>query len=125
MLAGARGGCCGQLSDGRGRVEPASGVSPGGAKDQDDSLVQGPTPGVTAGVGGPGGAAVVGASLAELAEGDGVAAGFSEGMTAEAEHVSVRPEPRIVSDAAELPRGGDHRPVVGRAAQLADVGFAA
>src|SRR5690348_16779653 len=74
VLTGARGGCCGQLSDGRGRVEIDSAVGPGGAEDQDDGLVQGPVPGVAAGVGGPGGAAVFGAFGAQVAEGDRVAA---------------------------------------------------
>ena len=55
-----------------------AGVGPGGAEDQDDGLVQGTVPGVAARGGGPGGAAVVGACLAELAEGDGVAAGFGQ-----------------------------------------------
>ena len=56
-------------------------VGPDGGQDQDDGLVQGAAPGVAVGVRGAGGAAVVGAGSAELAEGDGVAAGFGEKWT--------------------------------------------
>ena len=101
------------------------GVGPGGAEDQDDGFIKRAVPGVTVGVRGPGGAAVVGACGAELAEGDGVAAGFGQEVAAVAEHVRPGPEPGGVAGAAELPGGGDQRPVVGRAAKLVDVGLAA
>ena len=54
----------------------------------------GPAPRVAFAVGVALGAAVVGAGLAELAEGDGVAAGFGEEVAAVAEHVGPGPEPR-------------------------------
>ncbi len=68
VLAGACGGCCGQFRDGRGGVEPGSGVGPGGAEDQDDGLVQRTAPGVAVGTGRTAGPAVFGAGGAELAE---------------------------------------------------------
>ena len=49
-------------------------IGPDDGHDQDDGLVQGAAPGVAASVRGPGRAAVVGAGLAELTEGNGVAA---------------------------------------------------
>ena len=65
-----------------------------------------------------------GAGAADLAEGDGVAAGFGEEVAAVAEHVRPQPQPRIARGlrGAELPRGGDHALVVGGAAQRADRG---
>ena len=67
--------------------------------------------------------AVVGAGFAELAEGDGVAAGFGKEVAAVAEHVRPLPEPGVtgLALAAELPGGGDHPPVVRGAAQVLDV----
>ena len=90
MLAGAGGS--GEREFGVGG-EGAAGafVGPDDGQDQDDGLVQGAAPGVAVGVRGASGAAVVGAGLAELAEGDGVAAGFGEEVAAVAEH--VRPGP--------------------------------
>ncbi|MDQ2874242.1 MAG: hypothetical protein M3Y33_05290 [Actinomycetota bacterium] len=68
--------------------------------------------------------AVEGAGGAELAEGDGVAAGFGEEVAAVAEHVAPTAQPcpgRGEASAAEFPGGGDHLPVVARAAQLVEV----
>src|SRR5690242_12781775 len=106
MLASAGGSGCGQLSAGRGGGVADAFVGPDDGQDQDDGLVQGATPGVAVGVRGTGGAAVVGAGGAQLAEGDGVAAGFGEEVTAVAEH--VRPGP---ASGAELPGSGDQPPV--------------
>ena len=72
-------------------------VGPDDGQDQDDGLVQGAAPGVAVGVRGPGGAAVVGAGGAELAEGDGVAAGFGQEVAAVAEHVRPGPDHRVPS----------------------------
>src|SRR5579875_3036666 len=101
-----------------------SGVGPG-LDDQDDGLVQGAAPGVAFAAGVVLLAPVVGAGLAELAEGDRVAAGFGQEVAAVAEHVRPGTEPLAAgaASAAELPGGGDHLPVVGRAAQLADLGL--
>src|SRR5262249_13307540 len=117
VLAGA--GCGGEREfgvSGDGAADAVGG--PDGGQDPDDGVVQGAVPGVAVGVRGAQGAAVVGAGRAELAEGDGIAAGFGQGMPAVAEHVRPGPVP-----VAELPGGGDHAPVVGRAAQPVDVGF--
>jgi myo-inositol-1(or 4)-monophosphatase len=68
--------------------------------------------------------AVLGAGAAELPEGDGVAAGFGEEVAAVAEGVGPFAQPgpgRGEPPAPQLPRGGDHRPVVGIAAQGGDV----
>jgi hypothetical protein len=73
------------------RITGDAGVtSPGrgpGLIDQDDGFVDGPSPGVAFAAGVAFGAPVVGAGLAELAEGDGVAAGFGQEVAAVAKHV--------------------------------------
>ena len=121
MLTSARGGRGGQLSDGCGRVESGSAVGPDGGQDQDGGFIQCPAPGIAVAAGRPGGAAVVGASFAELAEGNGVAAGFGQEVPAVAEHVRPGPATGSGPGAAELPGGGDEPPVVGGAAQVLDV----
>ena len=99
-----------------------SGVGPG-PDDQDDGFVQGAAPGVTFTIWVVLLTAVLGTGLAKLAEGDGVAAGFGEEVAAVAEHVCSLPEPGVtgLAFAAELPRGDDHLPVVGRAAKAGDL----
>jgi hypothetical protein len=71
MLAGAGGSGEGEFGVG-GEGAAGAFVGPDDGQDQDDGLVQGAAPGVAVGVRGAGGAAVVGAGGAELAEGDGV-----------------------------------------------------
>src|SRR6266568_3592135 len=118
MSAGA---CCGgecQLCVGGGCVA-GSGVAPG-RQDQDDGVVEGSAPGVALAVRVTLAAAMFGASGAELAEGDGIAAGLGEEVAAVAEHVRPLAQPgpgRGEPAAAELPGGGDHLGVVTRAAQ--------
>jgi hypothetical protein len=68
MLAGAYGGGERELSGGNSGVA-CPGVAPG-LDNQDYGLVQGAAPGVTFAAGVAFGTAVVGAGLAELAEGD-------------------------------------------------------
>src|SRR6266568_5229415 len=105
-----------ERSAGCSRAVTGSGVAPDGdGEDQNDGFIEWPAPGIAAGGGGPGGAAVVGACGAELAEGDRVAAGFGQGVAAVAEHVCPGPEPMLAGRvaAAKLPGGGDHPPVVG------------
>jgi hypothetical protein len=68
---------------------------------------------------------VVGAGFAELAEGDGVAAGFGQEVAAVAEHVRPGLAAGGGPGAAELPGGGDHPAIVGGAAQVPEVGLAA
>src|SRR5262245_13117865 len=92
MLAGACSGRCGRLSAGGCQGVTGTGVGPG-LEDHDDGLVEGTTPGVAFTVRMTLGAAVVGASFAELAEGDRVAAGFGQEVAAVAEHVRPLPEP--------------------------------
>src|SRR5215469_10045103 len=113
VFAGAGGGRCGQLSAGRGCVVTGSGVGPGG-QDQDDGLIEWPSPGVAFAVWVALGAAVAGACGAELAEGDRVAAGFGQEVAAVAEHMRPLPEPRVAGclPRAQLPGGSDHGPVV-------------
>ena len=53
------------------------------------------------------GASVDDAGLAEVAEGDGVAAGFGEEVAAEAEHVGPAAQAGVVGVAADLPAGVD------------------
>ena len=93
--------------------------------DQDDGFVQGTAPGVAFAAGVAFGAAVVGAGRAELAEGDRVPPGFGQEVAAVAEHVRPVPEPGVagLASAAELPGGDDHPLLVGRAAQVLDVGL--
>src|ERR1043166_6669914 len=86
VLAGAGGGGEREFGvSGEGGADAV--VGPDGGQDQDDGLVQGSAPGVAVSVRGAQGAAVVRAGGAELAEGDGVAAGFGEEVAAVAEHV--------------------------------------
>src|ERR1035438_8180703 len=85
-------------------------VGPGG-EDQDDALLEGAAPGVAFAVGVALGAAVLGAGGAELAEGDGVAAGFGEEVAAVAEHVRPFAQPGRGQAGgepapAQLPPGG-------------------
>ena len=125
VLAGAGGGGERELGVGGGGVA-GSGVGPG-AEDQDDGLVQRAAPGVAFAAGVAFGAAVVGAGGAELAEGDRVAAGFGQEVAAVAEHVRPLPEPR--RRRWRLPPSCQAvviiRSVVGRAAQVLDVGLRA
>src|SRR5262245_14530352 len=123
VLAGASGGRCGQLSAGRGCVVAGSGVGPGG-QDQDDGVIEWPAPGVAFAAWVALGAAVAGAGGAKLAEGDRVAAGFGQEVAAVAEHVRPLPEPCVAGclPRAQVPGGGDHGPVVARAAQAGDLG---
>ena len=120
VLAGTGSGSEREFSVSGGGVA-GSGVGPG-PQDQDDGFVHGSSPGSRS----PPGwfcAPVVGAGFAELAEGDRVAAGFGQEVAAVAEHVRPGPEPFLPGRAlaAELPGGGDHPLVVGRAAQVLDV----
>src|SRR5262245_57378306 len=103
VLACAGGGGEREMGGGGGGVA-GSGVGPGG-DDQDDGFVEGAAPGVAFAAGVAFGAAVLGAGAAELAEGDGVAAGFGEEVATVAEHVRPGPEPRLAGAAlaAELP----------------------
>src|SRR5690348_3445909 len=112
MLAGAGGRRCGQLSAGRGGGVADAFVGPDGGEDQDDGLVQGAAPGVAVSVRRPGGAAVLSAGGAELAEGDGVAARFGQEVTAVTEHVRPGPAAGAGAGGPELPGGGDQPPVV-------------
>jgi len=68
--------------------------------------------------------AVFGAGVAELAEGDRVAAGFREDVAAVAEGVCPFAQPgagRAEFPSPEFPGGGDHGPVVAVASQSGDV----
>jgi len=124
MLAGAGGGSSGQLSAECCRGVAGSGVGPG-LQDEDLGVIERSAPRVAVALGMPLLAAVVGAGFAELAEGDGVAAGFGQEVAAVAEHVRPGPAPGSGPGGTELPGGGDHPPVVGRAAQVAEVAIAA
>src|SRR5712691_5773875 len=85
VLAGSRGGGEGELVLGGGGVA-GSGVLPGG-HDQDGVLAEVAAPGIFLAVGVAFASPVVGAGLAQLREGDRVAAGFGEEVAAVAEHV--------------------------------------
>src|SRR5215472_1961776 len=80
VLTRPRSGCERELSAEGGRVS-GSGVGPG-LDDQDDGSVEGAAPGVAFAAGVAFGAAVVGAGLAELAEGDRVPLGFGQEVAA-------------------------------------------
>ena len=94
MSTGAGGGGCGQLSAGCGQAVADAFVGPNDGQDQDDGFVQAAAPSVAVGVRGASGAAVAGADLAELGEGDGVAAGFGEEV-ARRRPKAASGEPRI------------------------------
>ena len=85
VFAGLRGGGECQLAFGGGGVAGA-GVVPG-SDEQDRAFVEVAAPGVFLAVRVALGAAVGDAGLAQLAEGDRVAAGFGEEVAAVAEHV--------------------------------------
>jgi hypothetical protein len=121
VLAGTCRGCGGKLSIRSGDVA-GSGVGPG-AEDEHDGLVEGASPGVAFTVRVALLATVAGASLPEMAEGDGVTAEFGEEVAALAEHVGPVAEPRIAGrvPAAELTGGGDHLLVMAGAAQPGEV----
>jgi hypothetical protein len=68
-------------------------------------------------------AAVAGTFATEIPEGDGVPAGFGQEVAAVAKHVRPQAEPRFAGylPCTQLPRGGDHLPVVTGAAKAGDL----
>src|SRR5580658_4470541 len=105
-FAGLVGGGVGEEGVAAG-LPAGSGVSEG-ADDQGRVLVI-VVGGVDGSVFGSGvvGAAVDDAGLAEVAEGDGVAAGFGEEVAAEAEHVCPAAQAGVIRVPAGPPAGGD------------------
>src|SRR6266498_1042358 len=121
---GVVGGRQGHLSAGSLGCVAGSGVGPC-FEDQHHRVVEGTAPRVVFTVWVALATTVVDTGTAELAEGSGVAAGFGEEVAAVAEHVGPLAEPWFGGcvPGAELPRGGDHLLVVGRAAQCGDLEF--
>src|SRR5215469_18315693 len=118
VVASACGGGEGEFGGGGGGVTGAV-VGPG-FDDEHDGVVDRAAPGITFAVRVMLASTVFGAGAAELAEGDGVAAGFGEEVAAVAEGVCPFAQPGPGGGefpAAEFPRGGDHVPVVAVAAQ--------
>src|SRR5215472_15347213 len=114
MLAGAGSSGHSQIGFSLGAVADA-GDRPG-REDQDHGVIQGPVPRVGFTVWMVLGAAVFGAGLAELAEGDAVAVRLGQEVAAEAQH--VRPLAQLLAAGArtaEPPRDDDHLSVVLRA----------
>ena len=98
------------------RNVPDSGVAPGGAEDQDDGFIERAVPSVAAGSQGPGGAAVVGAGGAELAEGNRRPARFTwSGSVRRSRACGPRRGSGLSAGCRRepLPRSGDEPPVVG------------
>src|SRR5215831_11003287 len=121
-VAGAGGGGQGEFGSRCGGVAGAV-VGPA-FDDEHDGVIDRAAPRVVFAVGVVLTYAVFGAGAAELAEGDGVAAGFGEEVAAVAEGVCPFAQPgpgRGEFASAELPGGGDHGLVVAVASQGGDV----
>src|SRR5215471_3242419 len=122
MIAGA--GCGGEGKFGTEGGGVAGAVVGPVLDDEHDSVVDRAAPRVAQAIGVVLLFAVFGAGAAELAEGDGVAAGLGEEVAAVAEGVCPFAQPgpgRGKFPSAELPGGGDHGPVVAVAPQGGDV----
>src|SRR5690349_20445200 len=122
VVAGASGrGEC-EVGGGGGGV-PGAVISPV-LEDKHGGVVDRAAPGVVFAVWVVLALAVFGSGVAELPEGDRVAAGFSEEVAAVAESMCpfAQPGPGWGEfSAAEFPGGGDHRPVVAVAPECGDV----
>src|SRR6266542_2691574 len=122
VLAGAGGGGDGLLGSGGDGV--AGAVIGPGLEDQDHGFVEGAGPGVALTLRVTLLLAVLGAGAAELAEGDRIAAGFGQEVTAPSQGVGASAEPVVASGTGrgELPGGGHHLLVMPGAAQAVDLG---
>src|SRR6266498_5757500 len=122
VLAGAGSAGYGLLGAGGDGV--AGAVIGPGLEDQDHGFVEGAGPGVALTLRVTLLLAVLGAGAAELAEGDRIAAGFGQEVTAPSQGVGASAEPVVASGTGrgELPGGGHHLLVMPGAAQAVDLG---